>query len=157
MHLVQKDLSTIFIKQPVKHWANLSTKTQEAQRHVQVIESYINLPPPQMAGQKLWVIGPNSTRNTFSWHPQVDFSPVSVPWLTSDNISLTISLMEVLLVFQRLVLLFEKPAPESCLWSCDYKDKEWDVPVCQEGLKTSAFCFLWLSTIIGAWKITVIR
>lgn len=74
-----------------------------------------------------------------------------------DNISLTISLMEVFLVFQRLVLLFKKPAPESCLWSHDYKDKEWDVPVCQEGLKTSAFCFLWLSTIIGVWKIAVIR
>lgn len=31
--------------------------------------------------------------------------------------------MEVLLVFQRSVPLFEKPAPETCLWSYDYKEK----------------------------------
>lgn len=84
---------------------------------------------------------------------------ISTLWacLGWDNISLTINPTEVLLVFQRPVFLFENPAPESCLWSCDYKDKEWGVPVCQVGFKTSDFWGLWLPTLIGIWKITVIR
>lgn len=74
-----------------------------------------------------------------------------------DNISLNINPAEVILFFQRPVFLFENPAPESCFWSCDYKDKECGVPVFQVGFKTSDFWGLWLPTLIGARKITVIR
>lgn len=42
----------MFTKQPMKHLTNLPTKTQEAQRHVQVIERYIGL-YSQIAEQKL--------------------------------------------------------------------------------------------------------
>jgi len=52
-HLQQKNLSTMFTQQPVKPLADQPIRTQEAERHVQVVESYISLSPSQTAGPKL--------------------------------------------------------------------------------------------------------
>lgn len=92
----------MFTKQPVKHLANLPTKTQNSQSHVQVIESDISLSPSQTAGQKLLTIVQILPLIQFLG-TRCGFQPGDCT-LVGITSALTINPMEVLLVFQRSVL-----------------------------------------------------